>query len=183
VRRAGRTRILGAVGFLAMLAATSLYFAKAGSNGRAVEPPPQPHAPSSTVPADTTPVRAMVPDAQSCSDVVGPIPAIRCTLDIGDVEYRLVGTGAVVDSYQAAIGTIRDHDRQGPPQCATGLDDERAWSDPSAPREPLGRYRCTVVDGRAEMWWTDHARGLVAHIRANDTDLARLFAWWQERGP
>jgi hypothetical protein len=38
-----------------------------------------------------------------------------------------------------------------------------------------------LVDGRAEMWWTDDARGLVAHARAFSGDLARLFAWWQTR--
>jgi hypothetical protein len=181
-RGAGRRRIAVALAFLAVLATMSVYFARAGSDtpsavGNSNRPTP------STIRADTGALRAMVAGADSCSDVVGAIPVLHCTLDIAEVEYRLVGTGAVADAYRAAVGAVPDGDRRGPARCAAGHDEERAWSRPSAPKMPAGRYRCVIAQGRAEMWWTEEQRGLVVHARGNDADLARLFAWWQERGP
>jgi hypothetical protein len=123
----------------------------------------------------------MVPDSQHCSDIVDTMPILRCSLETAEVEYRLVGTHAVSDAYRAAVGAPGARDRHGPPSCASGRDDERAWARPVEPTRAAGRYRCVLVDGRAEMWWTDDARGLVAHARAFSGDLARLFAWWQTR--
>jgi hypothetical protein len=181
--RPKRSRLLTAGVFIAVLGATALYSARSGSNA----PPPSSNLTTSDStarpPADTSALRSVVADAESCSDRVDPVPTIECTLDGSEVEYRLVGTGALVDAYRARVGTIPQTDRRGPAQCAAGHEDERAWSRPSAPREPAGRYRCVIEQGRAEMWWTDDTRGLLAHARAADDDLARLFAWWQDRGP
>ena len=70
--------------------------------------------------------------------------------------------------------------RAGPPACARGQPDERAWSRPETPDAISGRYRCRLEAGRAAIWWTDE-HGLLAHAVASDGDLAALFAWWRAR--
>jgi hypothetical protein len=176
-------RTLAAVVFLLVLAAILAYLARPGAEHAATATPPTraSTARSTAAPADTGALRAMVPDSQHCSDIVDTMPILRCSLETAEVEYRLVGTHAVSDAYRAAVGAPEARDRHGPPSCASGRDDERAWARPVEPTRAAGRYRCVLVDGRAEMWWTDDARGLVAHARAFSGDLARLFAWWQTR--
>jgi hypothetical protein len=119
----------------------------------------------------------------------GPSPAPRQAAptttydDRVEVVYRLVNDGALDGAYRAVAGVPATAARSGTAACAAGHDDERAWSQPSTPTRVAGRYRCTTVHGHAEMWWTDDARGLLAHATAADDGLARLFAWWLARGP
>jgi hypothetical protein len=93
----------------------------------------------------------------------------------------IVGRQAVTDAYRAGVGALPANARSGPAGCSAGQADERAWSRPAEPTVAVGRFRCVVAEGRAEMWWTDEVRGLVAHARAFDGDLAHLFAWWEAR--
>jgi hypothetical protein len=133
--------------------------------------------------ADTTALRALVPGSAACRDVPRPLPIIRCAIDDLDVEYRLVGTHAVVDAYEAAAGAVVDGARRGAPACASGVVEERSWSRPSAPTIPAGRYRCRIDEGRAVLWWTESSTGLLASAVAADDDLAALFEWWRAEGP
>lgn len=72
----------------------------------------------------------------------------------------------------------------GPAACAAGAPEERAWSWPDAPDATAGRYRCTSERGRAVMWWTVEATGVLGRAIAPDGDLAALFAWWSaQRDP
>ncbi len=70
---------------------------------------------------------------------------------------------------------------RGVPACAAGTDDERSWADPASPTTSAGRYLCRVVDGRAEMWWSADAAGVIGHASRVDDDLAALFSWWRAR--
>jgi hypothetical protein len=178
-----RKRARAGVAFVALLAAASLYFyAHARRGAPAVSsnaPATSSSLPASASDTNTDRLRAMVAGSDACSDVVASTPTIHCTLDRAEVEYRLVGAGAVIDSYRAGAGPIPGGDRRGPARCAAGLAEERAWSRIGAPKLAVGRYRCALVGGRADMWWTEQDRGLIAHAHASDDDLGGLFAWWQ----
>ena len=116
---------------------------------------------------------AAPPTTEAASSLVPP------TLVLGGVrvETRRVRPVNAIEAYEAAAG-VRVMARRGPPACARGLADERAWSRQAAPTITVGRYRCMLEHGRAAMWWTDD-RGLVAHAVAEHADLARLFTWWR----
>jgi hypothetical protein len=139
--------------------------------------PPRADAVVSPTPADTTALRALLADAGACADTVGPVPAVQC--DIGGVhlDARLLAVADAHRTYVSSSGA-RVAPRQGPPACAQGRPDERAWSRPETPLVAAGRYRCRVEDGAAAIWWTDE-EGVVAHAVAGDHDLARLFVWWR----
>jgi hypothetical protein len=102
---------------------------------------------------------------------------VSCVVDHVRVDARLVGPGAAPKFYASAAGG-RGLTHRGPPACASGHDDERAWSRPVAPHRAVGRYRCRIEGGHAALWWTDEF-GIVAHAVAADHDLAQLFAWWR----
>jgi hypothetical protein len=172
---------------LLVVLAAALVFVRERPRSDAAAPPPPPPAPSSsssssssstTEPvADTTALRARFADAGKCADVPGPVPTLRCVIDRVDVEARLLEpkhAQAVYEQESAAITAPR----QGPPACARGQADERAWSRPVAPAVAVGRYHCRIEAGRAAIWWTDE-HGLVAHAVAVDGDLAALFEWWR----
>jgi hypothetical protein len=131
--------------------------------------------------ADTSGLRRLVPGSDQCSDVPGPTPELRCWIDNVSVDYRLLGIPSALPTYQAKIGDLAPEERSGPPACASGHPEERAWSRPGLPLAAAGRYRCTIVSGRAEMWWMNMREGLLAHAIALDDDLGRLFAWWRAR--
>jgi hypothetical protein len=141
--------------------------AEAAAPGRAAVAPPV---------ADTGALRALLADAKRCADVVGPEPKVQC--EIGDVhmDAQLLGIARAHDVYLVASGA-RVAARRGPPACARGRPDERAWSRPDAPEVAVGRYRCRIEDGRAAIWWTDE-HGVVAHAVGVDRDLSSLFRWW-----
>jgi hypothetical protein len=97
------------------------------------------------------------------------------------VEYRHFAGQALEARYRTAIGSGPGAGRTaaGPPVCARGGEEERAWSRPVAPGRAVGRYACRVERGRAAMWWTVDDRGLLAHAIASNADLGSLFAWWE----
>jgi hypothetical protein len=140
---------------------------------------------ASTLPASTTTgrtsatsrLRAVLSGGTSCVDVQGRTPEVTCVIDRVRVDARLVGKASLLHGYTAAAGA-RPAARRGLPACATGHDDERAWSRPAAPTRVVGRYRCRLEGGHAAIWWTDD-HGVLAHAVAADHDLSRLFAWWR----
>jgi hypothetical protein len=139
-------------------------------------------SPVTTVrPADTTALRRIVPDPDHCSDVPGAVAELRCWIDNVSVQYRLLGAAAAASVYRSTAGAAAAAERSGPPACAHGTAEERAWSQPSAPTRTVGQYRCVLVSGRAEMWWTNQGGGVLGHAVALDGDLAALFAWWRAR--
>jgi hypothetical protein len=132
-------------------------------------------------PADTTALRRIVPDADHCSDVPGAVAELRCWIDNVSVQYRLLGAVAAASMYRSKAGVAAPAEYSGPAACAHGAAEERAWSRPTAPTQTVGRYRCVLVSGRAEMWWTNQADGVLGHAVALDGDLGALFAWWRAR--
>ena len=106
---------------------------------------------------------------------VGPRAGGRARIQ---VEYSRFGAGRVSAAYKDAIGSIAALSRSGGAGCARGIADERAWSRPAEPRRVAGRFACRSENGRAEMWWTDTDRGVLAHAVSSDRDLASLFEWW-----
>ena len=78
-------------------------------------------------------------------------------------------------AYRAATGA-EPVPETGASRCADGDPDERSWSRPDAPTRVVGRFSCELVDGRAEMWWTEG--GTLSHAIAPDADIAALYAWW-----
>src|SRR5262249_35635206 len=141
---------------------------------------PRAAAGTSTLPAstttgstsDTSRLRAVLGGGTGCVDVQGGTPEVTCVIDRVRVDARLVGKASVLDAYTGAVGA-RPAARRGPPACATGHDDERAWSRPVAPTLVVGRYRCRLEGGRAAIWWTDD-HGVLAHAVAADHDLSQL---------
>jgi hypothetical protein len=122
-------------------------------------------------------LRGLLGDSGGCVDVHGAAwPEVSCLIGSVRVEARLVGRGGALGAYMKAAGA-RPSPRRGPPACASGHPDERAWSRPAAPSRPVGRYSCSIEGDHAGLWWTDD-HGVVAHVVAADGDLARLFAWW-----
>ena len=127
--------------------------------------------------SDTSRLRAVMGAGTGCVDVHGGTPEVTCVIDRVRVDARLVGTASSLHVYSGAAGA-RPAARRGPPACATGREDERAWSRLVAPTLVVGRYRCRLEGGRAAIWWTDD-HGVLAHAVAADHDLSHLFAWWR----
>jgi len=82
-----------------------------------------------------------------------------------------------------ALEQAYEHDARGPrggtgpPKCARGLNDERAWSIARRPTITAGRYRCT--DARtARIVWTDERTRVLATAARADADLRSLYVWW-----
>jgi hypothetical protein len=97
-------------------------------------------------------------------------------LDGVRLDVRKYPPGTAAAAYRRASG-IAAKPHTGPPACERGAADERAWSEPVAPAIAVGRYRCSIENGRAAMWWTRGDR--LAHAVAADDDLAALFGWWR----
>jgi len=100
----------------------------------------------------------------------------HCVLDGVTLEIRRYAPGTAAAAYRRATG-VTETPHEGPPACERGVPDERAWADGAAPGVAVGRYRCTIENGRAVMWWTRGDR--LAHAVAANGDLAALFAWWR----
>ena len=81
-------------------------------------------------------------------------------------------------AYRTATGA-EPEPKTGAARCVDGEPDERSWSRPEAPARAVGRFSCRVVDGRAEMWWTEG--NTLSHALAPDADIAALYAWWLEQ--
>jgi hypothetical protein len=179
-----RARPLAAAVLVAALAAGWLIFSRhhdaqpASNRSVSATVPSSRPAPSTTVgAAGTMQLRELIGGGTGCVDVRGGMPEVTCVVGAVRVDARLVGAAGALRSYTAAAGA-NPAAHQGPPACASGHDDERAWARPVAPTRPAGRYRCRLEAGHAAIWWTDD-HGVVAHAVAADRDLARLFAWWR----
>jgi hypothetical protein len=122
--------------------------------------------------------------AIAASNAARPRRSIRSDGSVR-VAYRTLRGDGLQAAYLAALapglrgGSATLGSGSGPPACAHGGEEERAWSRPAAPARAVGRYACRIEDGRAAMWWTIEDRGLLAHAVAPDADLASLFEWWE----
>jgi hypothetical protein len=140
--------------------------------------------PRETAAATRSALDRLVPPGAQCLGGM-PAHAAHCSIAGIEVDYRLTRADALRARYLAALvpglsgGSTRLGRGSGPPLCAHGAEDERAWSRPATPTRTAGRYACRIEAGRAEMWWTVDDRGLLAHAVAPYTDLAALFAWWE----
>jgi hypothetical protein len=150
-----------------------------GAPSTTSEPPTtaQPPATSTTVVLPTTRAPSTtVPVSRDCRGLTSAGSAVRCVIDAVTLDVRLLSPETVAAAYRRATGVVPAA-RSGPPACAHGVPDERAWSRPDAPLRAVGRYRCRLEGGRAEMWWTRGSR--LVHALAADGDLGRLFSWWR----
>jgi hypothetical protein len=164
---------------LAALASGWLVFARHHSSAAAPLPiDPQLAAPASSVaPAiDTTQLRGYLDPTAVCADVIAAVPSVSCTLGRVQLDAELDDTAAASQLYVSRSGA-RVAPRHGPPACARGAPDERAWSRADAPAVAVGRYECRIESGRAAIWWFDE-HGIVAHAVAPDGNLISLFSWW-----
>ena len=192
-RSVGRLRTAAALVLVAALAAAWLLTAHRRAPG-ALAAGIDRVAPRSTVAGSPVPTSTpsngrllldLLPTDARCADTERAADRTRCSIAGVDVEYRLAATGALQSAYLAAVlpgyagGASALAAGSGPPACARGAEDERAWSRPAAPASVAGRYACRIEQGRAAMWWTVDSRGLLAHASAADGDLASLFEWWE----
>jgi len=176
-----RFRRVAAAALLFLLAA-GLVLTRCFDAGTAAAPPRRHASPVTTAPpVDTTALRRIVPYSEHCSDVPGAVAELRCWFDNVSVQYRLLGVTAAAGAYRSKAGAPVVVERTGPPACGRGKPEERAWSQPNAPAQTAGRYRCVIMSGRAEIWWTNQHRGLLGHAVALDSDLGALFTWWRAR--
>lgn len=150
--------------------------------------PPTPRSSSTTVsPPDradaaAAALRSLVDAPASCATRGrGAGVTLTCPIEGGVVEYRRPATPG--DEYRRAVGPRDPAVASGPAACASGGEEERAWSRPDAPTVTAGRYACRVVEGRAELWWTEDATALLARASRSDGDLAALFEWWRAGAP
>jgi hypothetical protein len=178
----GRARPIAAAALLAALTGAWLVAAQRGHAGAVPSPPvsvdsvaPQPTAPQTTGASVTG-----IPVGRDCGrpSAARPEarPEARCVIDGVTLHAWVFPPGTVAEAYHREARADAAP-RSGPPLCARGVPDERAWSTAASPALIAGRYRCRFEHGRAAMWWT-HANRLT-HAVASDGDLAGLFAWWR----
>jgi hypothetical protein len=103
---------------------------------------------------------------------------VECTPGRGVVSlmYRAFASVAALRAAYAAEGTRAGG--VGPSACAAGAPEERSWSAAASPAAPAGRYRCSVVAGKARLVWTSEAAGVLGVATRADGDLRSLFQWW-----
>ena len=144
--------------------------------------PPRARAgPAARVEAVTT-VPHWVPDAiaSTCrarrkhpSNVV---VVVDCTPGRGVIalQYRSFHTVAAVRAAYGALAPRRGGD--GPSRCSRGAAEERSWSVSDAPTLATGRYRCSVVAGRARLVWSSEHAGAPVVAFASRADAQ----YWTE---
>jgi hypothetical protein len=171
-------RRLAAAALLAALASGWLVLARHhGSSAAPLPVDPQLAAPSTVAPAiDTSELRGYLDPGAVCRDEVAAVPSVSCTLGRVEIDAELVDRAAASQVYVSRSGA-RIAPRHGPPACARGAVDERAWSRSGAPAIAVGRYECRVEAGRAAIWWFDE-HGIVVHAVSPDGNLSSLFSWW-----
>jgi hypothetical protein len=132
-------------------------------------------SPTSVAPSSVR-TTTTVPRTPDCRGLTSARREVRCVLDTVALDVRLYSLGTVAAASRRAADAAGEA-RTGPPACARGVPDERAWSVAAFPEAAVGRYRCRFERGLAAMWWTWRDR--LFHAVAPDGDLARLFAWWR----
>jgi hypothetical protein len=108
---------------------------------------------------------------------------VDCTPGRGviSLQYRgFASVGALRTAYASASAR---RGGLGPSACARGAPEERSWSAPRSPGSPtaaIGRYRCSLAKGRAQLVWSSEQTGaLVLAIASRaDGDLRSLYQWW-----
>ena len=135
--------------------------------------------PSTIVSSSTAATTTTVPRTRDCRGLSPTRREVRCVIDGIELDVQLFAPEAVAAAYRRATGVAGAGmaARSGPPACARGLPDERAWSAVASPATAAGRYQCRIERGRAAMWWTRGVR--LEHAVARDGDLAALFSWWR----
>ncbi len=187
-----RRALLGGAALAALVAAAALV--RSSPSDDALQAPPRP-APSAAVatppPASTPPRLAFALPAgwsDSCRDAPALDPdasaAVVCAPGgrLLRIELRRIDSP---DTRRARFVqlTQRDAGGTGVSRCAAGIAEARTWSRPEAPSVVAGAYACRVVDGAAEIVWTDERLALVARAVRVDSDLVALWRWWLSDAP
>lgn len=156
------------------------------SHGAASADAPQPVAPVTAAPTTARPpapppraIDRAVVDTAECVGLALTQPHVRCGMDgfPGHEEIALYTSATVGPEFRRVAGE-KVQPRTGPPACASGRPDERAWSLPTAPYNAVGRYLCRFETGRAAIWWTHGDRLL--HVVSDNANLAALYSWWAQ---
>ena len=140
--------------------------------------------PSTPAPVATT---AAVPHwvpaaiAATCIARAGVAPVaivVDCRPGRGVARLRYAAYASLV-ALRHAYANVATRSRRttGPPACARGRNDERAWSTAQHPANTVGRYRCTSA-GNARIVWTDERVRVLATASRADDDLRSLYVWW-----
>jgi hypothetical protein len=174
-RNARRVRLTLGIALVAVLGAAWALVGRTapGARPRASQPPLA--AAPSTVPPWVPAALASTCRATE-SRALGVV--VECTPGRGVIalQYRgFVSVGALRAAYAAAAprgGGV------GPAACAQGSPEERSWSTAVAPAVARGRYRCSRVDGRARVVWTNERAGVLGSATRADGDLRSLYQWW-----
>jgi hypothetical protein len=131
-------------------------------------------------------VPAWVPRAiaSTCRAHTGTAPGERVVVDctpargVAALRYRELTTSSALAAAYDGRRPAKPRGGTGPSRCASGKNDERAWSDAATPTTVAGRYRCTLPHGAARIEWTDDARRVLAVATRADGDLRSLYTWW-----
>jgi hypothetical protein len=194
-----------AIGLVVVLGVAWIAVGQQGSGEAAPEPKPRetrdtraPRTATTVVPPPPVSVErivampAWVPTALAATcraRARGVQVVVDCNPGRGVVSlrYRSVASVAALRTAFARAGTT-GRPGTGPPVCAEGGAEERAWSAAAAPTAPLGRYRCSRVAGRARIVWsTEHVGGgtdagpdvaVIGVATRADGDLRSLYQWW-----
>lgn len=103
---------------------------------------------------------------------------VDCTPGRGVARLRYRGFSSVASMRAAYDAASPRGGGDGPSECARGGKEERSWSVAEAPSEPNGRYRCSLVAGRARLVWSSERSRVLAIASRADGDLRSLYEWW-----
>jgi hypothetical protein len=188
----GARRALG-LALLAVLATAWMLVDQSSPDG------PRPSVPASSSTSAPRPVRARttprieavvavphwVPDAIAATcrarrtEAPGTV-VVTCTPARGVIALQYRGFSSVTTLRAAYTALAPRHGGDGVSRCSRGATEERAWSVSAAPTVATGRYRCSVVAGRARLVWSSEQTGapVLAIASRADGDLRLLYQWW-----
>lgn len=151
----------------------------------AAEPTTVSRPPPTQPPTTSKPVPPWVPRAiaSTCHARTTAADAARLVVDcapgrgVATLRYRELPNATALQTAYEGQRRAR-HNGTGPSRCASGRNDERAWSSSSTPATAAGRYRCSRPHAAARIEWTDDALDVVATATRTDGDLRSLYVWW-----
>ena len=103
---------------------------------------------------------------------------VDCTPGRGVARLRYRGFSSVAALRAAYAAASPRGGGDGPSACAQGGTEERSWSVAETPSVADGRYRCSLVAGRARLVWSSERSRVLAIASRADGDLRSLYQWW-----
>lgn len=191
LRLDGRTpsaRLVLGIALLAFLAVAWMRVGGARSSARPTLPPASTtttiEARQSATPTESpVAVPRWVPDAIAATcrargSVPSKVVVVDCTPGRGVIALQYRGFATATALHSAYDAQSPRGGGTGPAGCARGAGEERSWSVSRSPSVPSGRYRCSVVEGRAQLVWTSEGSRVLAIASRADGDLRSLYQWW-----